>query len=136
MTFRNDHEKMYDFLTMSKENFLGSYSYLTEEEYDATVRDRELHPITPREKLLYGIAGGLALSFGASRMHHVITSWVSPITGTPEMKLAMFNYLMDAERHAKLEAEERRSKETICPDWFVMLDGTCHAYRLQELTHE
>ena len=34
--FLSDEEKMYDFLRISKEEFLASYSYLTEEEYDAT----------------------------------------------------------------------------------------------------
>ena len=34
--FINDEEKMRDFLTLSKYEFLRSYSYLTEEEYDNT----------------------------------------------------------------------------------------------------
>lgn len=34
--FNDDSEKMYDFYNMTKEQFLDSYSYLTEEEYDAT----------------------------------------------------------------------------------------------------
>lgn len=34
--FTDDEEKMYDFYRMSKDDFLRSYSYLTEEEYDAT----------------------------------------------------------------------------------------------------
>lgn len=39
--FADDREKMLDFDTMSKEKFLESYSYLTEEEYDNTklIRD-------------------------------------------------------------------------------------------------
>ncbi len=36
-TFIEDMEKMKDFLKLSKEEFLKSYSYLYEEEYDATV---------------------------------------------------------------------------------------------------
>lgn len=36
-TFIEDMEKMKDFLKLSKEDFLKSYSYLLEEEYDATV---------------------------------------------------------------------------------------------------
>lgn len=35
--FYDDKEKMRDFHILSKEEFLASYSYLTEEEYDATV---------------------------------------------------------------------------------------------------
>lgn len=35
-TFENDREKMTDFFILDKKNFLESYSYLTEEEYDAT----------------------------------------------------------------------------------------------------
>lgn len=31
-----DDEKMLDFINLSKDEFLQSYSYLTEEEYDAT----------------------------------------------------------------------------------------------------
>lgn len=34
--FLSDEEKMYDFLRLSKEEFLASYSYLTEEEYEVT----------------------------------------------------------------------------------------------------
>ena len=35
--FITDTEKMRDFKTLSKEEFLESYSYLTEEEYDNTM---------------------------------------------------------------------------------------------------
>lgn len=35
--FADDAEKMVDFAELTKEEFLFSYSYLTEEEYDATV---------------------------------------------------------------------------------------------------
>lgn len=34
--FLHDEEKMYDFVRMSKEDFLRSYSYLTDYEYEAT----------------------------------------------------------------------------------------------------
>ena len=37
-TFIDDEEKMRDFVDMSKEDFLESYSYLTEEEYELTKR--------------------------------------------------------------------------------------------------
>ena len=36
--FVNDGEKMRDFFDLTKEEFLDSYSYLTEEEYDATAK--------------------------------------------------------------------------------------------------
>lgn|GEM_PF-3173396 len=36
-TFIEDKEKMKDFLKLNKWDFLKSYSYLYEEEYDATV---------------------------------------------------------------------------------------------------
>ena len=35
--FHDDEEKMVDFWELTKEEFLDSYSYLTEEEYDLTV---------------------------------------------------------------------------------------------------
>ena len=35
-SFIADAEKMRDFFDLTKEEFLNSYSYLTEEEYDAT----------------------------------------------------------------------------------------------------
>lgn len=38
LAFVSDEEKMIDFGVLSKNEFLASYSYLTEEEYDATVR--------------------------------------------------------------------------------------------------
>ena len=37
LSFLNDMEKMQDFLALTKEEFLQSYSYLTEEEYDVTL---------------------------------------------------------------------------------------------------
>ncbi len=37
--FLSDPEKMYDFKILSKEEFLASYSYLTEAEYDNTVKE-------------------------------------------------------------------------------------------------
>lgn len=40
ISFLDDKEKMADFAILSKEEFLASYSYLTEEEYDATARLR------------------------------------------------------------------------------------------------
>lgn len=36
-SFLNDTEKMVDFLTLPKEEFLKSYSYITEEEYITTL---------------------------------------------------------------------------------------------------
>ena len=42
--FLNDAEKMRDFYLLSKEDFLFSYSYLTEEEYDNTVKAVESSP--------------------------------------------------------------------------------------------
>lgn len=36
--FVDDEEKMRDFYELSKDEFLMSYSYLTEEEYDNTAR--------------------------------------------------------------------------------------------------
>ena len=41
LSFLDDEEKMRDFYLLSKEEFLASYSYLTEEEYEATKRDLE-----------------------------------------------------------------------------------------------
>tara|TARA_A100001015_G_scaffold280343_1_gene342448 strand:+ start:51 stop:260 length:210 start_codon:yes stop_codon:yes gene_type:complete len=36
LTFTSDYEKMRDFFQITKEDFLKSYSYMTEQEYDAT----------------------------------------------------------------------------------------------------
>ena len=38
-SFADDAEKMIDFNTLTKEEFLQSYSYLTEAEYEATLRE-------------------------------------------------------------------------------------------------
>lgn len=38
-SFKDDTEKMLDFYELTKEEFLLSYSYLTEEEYDLTFRE-------------------------------------------------------------------------------------------------
>ena len=37
--FLDDYEKMADFKILTKEEFLTSYSYLTEQEYDNTKRE-------------------------------------------------------------------------------------------------
>lgn len=37
--FTDDEDKMADFIRLSKEEFLESYSYLTENEYEATIKD-------------------------------------------------------------------------------------------------
>ena len=37
-SFLNDTEKMVDFLTLPKQEFLKSYSYITEEEYITTLK--------------------------------------------------------------------------------------------------
>lgn len=39
LSFVNDVDKMIDFVVLSKEEFLDSYSYLTEEEYNETLID-------------------------------------------------------------------------------------------------
>ena len=39
MDFMADQEKMVDFFVLSKEVFLESYSYLTNEDYEATVKE-------------------------------------------------------------------------------------------------
>ena len=39
MDFMSDQEKMVDFFILSKEDFLASYSYLTDEDYEATVKE-------------------------------------------------------------------------------------------------
>lgn len=38
-SFIDDREKMQDFLTLTKEEFLEFYSYLTEHEYELTLKD-------------------------------------------------------------------------------------------------
>lgn len=40
--FLDDEEKMADFMKLSKEEFLKTYSYLSEEEYDATVKAKAI----------------------------------------------------------------------------------------------
>lgn len=39
LSFINDEEKMIDLFFSSKRDFLNFYSYLSEEEYDATIND-------------------------------------------------------------------------------------------------
>jgi hypothetical protein len=39
MSFINEQEKMIDFFTITKDEFLNFYSYLTEEEYEETKKD-------------------------------------------------------------------------------------------------
>ena len=39
VSFTDDKEKMRDFYILSKQEFLQSYSYLTELEYDLTVKE-------------------------------------------------------------------------------------------------
>lgn len=39
MSFINDQEKMVDFFTITKEQFLNFYSYISEDEYEETKRE-------------------------------------------------------------------------------------------------
>jgi hypothetical protein len=39
MSFINEQEKMIDFFTITKDEFLNFYSYITEEEYEETKKD-------------------------------------------------------------------------------------------------
>lgn len=39
MSFINDQEKMVDFFTLTKDEFLRFYTYITEEEYESTKQD-------------------------------------------------------------------------------------------------
>jgi len=41
-SFIDDEEKMIDFNTITKEQFLNSYSYITEQEYDNTLKQLEV----------------------------------------------------------------------------------------------
>ena len=50
LSFANDIEKMRDFDNLSKEEFLSSYSYLTEEAYDATARELSLKGVSGKEQ--------------------------------------------------------------------------------------
>ena len=43
LSFTDDIDKMRDFDSLSKDEFLSSYSYLTEEEYDATAKELKEH---------------------------------------------------------------------------------------------
>lgn len=38
-SFINEQDKMIDFFTTTKDNFLGFYSYITEEEYELTKQE-------------------------------------------------------------------------------------------------
>lgn len=49
-TFLNDLDKVYDFLQLSKWEFLESYSYITEEDYDLSMQEFEADKV---EKLAY-----------------------------------------------------------------------------------
>ncbi|MBP1548068.1 MAG: DUF3849 domain-containing protein [Oscillospiraceae bacterium] len=51
-SFINDEEKMRDFDELSKEEFLSSYSYLTEAEYEATVLDVKLFALNTNLAML------------------------------------------------------------------------------------
>lgn len=51
-SFINDEEKMRDFDELSKEEFLSSYSYLTEAEYEATALDVQLFALNTNLTLL------------------------------------------------------------------------------------
>lgn len=46
LSFTDDIDKMRDFDSLSKEEFLSSYSYLTEEEYDATAEELKSQNLT------------------------------------------------------------------------------------------
>lgn len=54
--FADDREKIRDFAEISKDEFLRSYSYIEEEEYDATTEWLEMHGLSAQgqyKKLLW-----------------------------------------------------------------------------------
>ena len=52
MSFTSDQEKMIDFFTVGKWAFLNFYSYITEEEYEATKKDVLIRSGHPDAKML------------------------------------------------------------------------------------
>ena len=52
--FSNDKEKMKDFYSLSKKDFLESYSYINEESYDITKRLEEIRTEINKEEVSYG----------------------------------------------------------------------------------
>ena len=56
MNFADDKDKMRDFAELSKDEFLRSYSYIKEEEYDATtewLKDNGITALGQYKKLLW-----------------------------------------------------------------------------------
>ena len=51
LSFANDREKISDYILMPKKDFLNLYSYLTEEEYDATAQELKEKGITAEQQL-------------------------------------------------------------------------------------
>lgn len=50
LSFSDDLDKMRDFDSLTKEEFLDSYSYLTEQQYDATARELSLKGVSGKEQ--------------------------------------------------------------------------------------
>ena len=60
--FINDYEKMYDFVRIPKKEFLESYSYLVEEEYDLTMIEYNKLTLFKKVDLFNNIGEELSLS--------------------------------------------------------------------------
>lgn len=52
-SFIDDEEKMIDFNTITKEQFLNSYSYITEQEYDNTLKQLEANQWAKNKHSIY-----------------------------------------------------------------------------------
>lgn len=53
ISFRNDIEKMNDYKEMTREEFLKSYSYLTQEDYEATKNELYLEKIKELAEFIF-----------------------------------------------------------------------------------
>ena len=70
LSFSDDLDKMRDFDSLTKEEFLDSYSYLTEQQYDATARELSLKGVSGKEQ-----AQELESKIAAKVFDNICKSW-------------------------------------------------------------
>ena len=93
--FIGDKEKMYDFTRLTKEEFMLSYSYLTDEEYDNTlaIYQQMLDDIRDVELKLYSFVEKLGSDSMLAIAWHIVHKYLQMCKDEdPKMKSEKLNH--------------------------------------------
>lgn len=110
-TFLNDLDKVYDFLQISKQEFLESYSYITEEDYDLSMQELNEDRVRTLALLMRDAENMLIeeVTEMGSEEDNMYKGFI--VTGE-QLKSAIYCYVME-----HLSKEEQQEFEDTCIAW-------------------